>query len=334
MANPAAERTDVPRWMWNGGYARCAPPTWPPVNANGRLRDDPGGTVRGDDGGRRTAECGDHRAADAPVTVLLVHGWTCSTRSLAQPGRGRCRGSSGRTPCASSAYDHRGHGRSDAAPTGSHADRAAGGRPGHGAGCGGRRRTGRVRRSLDGRDDVDGARGRRPELFGSRIAAAALVSTSSGQISSGRLRHPQTPRPGDCGRRAARGEPGEREGRASGELAVERQSRSAAGCSGPPLRQMVFGKKVDPAEVDLFLADLAAVPGSVVRRILRGDPPARPRPRAEGPRPAPGRDHARHPRPAPPTTPRQPDGSPSSPQPASGCTRAPATCSCRNAPET
>src|SRR4030095_14211459 len=122
--------------------------------------------------------------SDAPVTVLLVHGWTCSTRSwhnqvedlpeILGPDAVRV-----------VAYDHRGHGRSDAAPDGSMRieqladdlatvlDTVVGAGPvvyaGHSMG----------RMTLMALADA------RPELFGDRIRAAALVSTSCGQCGSG-----------------------------------------------------------------------------------------------------------------------------------------------------
>ena len=55
--------------------------------------------------------------ADAPVTVLLVHGWTCSTRAWHNQVEElpRILGADGVRVVS---YDHRGHGRSDAAPAG------------------------------------------------------------------------------------------------------------------------------------------------------------------------------------------------------------------------
>ncbi|HET6293241.1 MAG TPA: alpha/beta fold hydrolase, partial [Kribbella sp.] len=56
-------------------------------------------------------------SSDAPVTVLLAHGWTCSTRSWHHQLEGlpRVLGSSAVRVVA---YDHRGHGRSETAPPG------------------------------------------------------------------------------------------------------------------------------------------------------------------------------------------------------------------------
>src|SRR3954467_11225441 len=56
-------------------------------------------------------------SASAPVTVLLVHGWTCSTRSWHHQlaGLPRVLGADGVRVVA---YDHRGHGDSAAAPAG------------------------------------------------------------------------------------------------------------------------------------------------------------------------------------------------------------------------
>jgi pimeloyl-ACP methyl ester carboxylesterase len=135
----------------------------------------------------------------------------------------------------------------------------------------------------------------RPELFGSRIKAAALVSTSSGQISSRAFGLPArfdgaaavvAPRAMNLAgermeRRALRRTSSSGSGSGSGS-----GSTSTAAASGsdsdvvvgrralrvawrelgpalrrPAVRQLVFGKKVDPAEVDILMADLAITPG-------------------------------------------------------------------------
>lgn len=187
---------------------------------------------------------------DAPVTVLLAHGWTCSTRSWHHQLEGlpRVLGSSAVRVVA---YDHRGHGQSEAAPAGStRIDQLADDLvavldavvpegpvvyAGHSMG-------GMTLMALADR---------RPELFGSRIAAAALISTSSGQITS---------RPF--------GLPARLDGAAAVlapravNLAGARLERHAlVRLPRPAVRQLVFGKKVDPAEVDILMADLAATPG-------------------------------------------------------------------------
>lgn len=122
-------------------------------------------------------------SADAPVTVVLAHGWTCSTRSWHNQLEGlpRVLGSSAVRVVA---YDHRGHGRSDAAPAGTTRieqladdlvavlDEVVGDGPVVYAG-----------HSMGGMTLMALA-DQHPELFGSRIAGAALVSTSCGQISS------------------------------------------------------------------------------------------------------------------------------------------------------
>jgi pimeloyl-ACP methyl ester carboxylesterase len=107
----------------------------------------------------------------------------------------------------------------------------------------------------------------RPELFGSRIEAAALVSTTSGQASSGAFGLPSrldaaaavfAPRAVNLvGARVERSV----QRRAAVAARRRRALEVAARLQRPALRQLVFGKKVDPAEVDLFLADLAVVPG-------------------------------------------------------------------------
>ncbi|NEA31142.1 alpha/beta hydrolase [Streptomyces sp. SID13031] len=209
-------------------------------------------------------------SADAPVTVVLAHGWTCSTRSWHHQlaGLPRVLGSSDVRVVA---YDHRGHGRSEAAPAGTTRieqladdlafvlDEIVGDGPVVYAG-----------HSMGGMTLMALAE-RRPELFGSRIAAAALVATSSGQLSSRAFGLPArfdgpasvlAPRAMHlAGRRMER--------RAAGAVrAVSPQSASSwlqgasAAARRPALRQLVFGKKVDPAEVDILMADLAVLPGA------------------------------------------------------------------------
>jgi pimeloyl-ACP methyl ester carboxylesterase len=207
---------------------------------------------------------------DAPVTVLLVHGWTCSTRSWHHQVEELPR-ILGKDAVRIVTYDHRGHGHSDAGPAGSQRieqladdlatvlDTVVGDGPVVYAG-----------HSMGGMTLMALA-DERPELFGSRIAAAALVSTTSGQASSGAFGLPNRFDPAAAvfapravnlvgariERRAQRaGVPphGIVRGRRALELAAARLQR-------PALRQMVFGKRVDPAEVDLFLEDLAVVPG-------------------------------------------------------------------------
>jgi pimeloyl-ACP methyl ester carboxylesterase len=197
---------------------------------------------------------------DAPVTVLLGHGWTCSTRSWHNQVEDLPR-ILGRDAVRVVSYDHRGHGRSDAAPPGSMRieqlaedlatvlDAVVGDGPvvyaGHSMGG----------MTLMALADAH------PELFGSRIQAAALVSTSSGHIAEGAFGIPRRLDPATAvvapramnlvsariERRALRG--------------AAKRAVLATRLQRPALQQLVFGKKVDPAEVDLFLADLAAVPG-------------------------------------------------------------------------
>jgi len=196
--------------------------------------------------------------ADAPVTVLLVHGWTCSTRSWHNQVESLPQ-ILGPDAVRVVSYDHRGHGRSDPAPTGSTRieqlaedlvtvlDTVVGDGPvvyaGHSMGG----------MTLMALADA------RPDLFGSRIRAAALVSTSSGQAGSGAFGIPKrfdaataavAPRAVNL---------------VSTRLARRTVRRAASPLSArlqrPALRRVVFGKKVDPAEVDLFLSDLAIVPG-------------------------------------------------------------------------
>lgn len=196
-------------------------------------------------------------SAGAPVTVLLVHGWTCSTRSWHNQVEGLPQ-ILGPDAVRVVTYDHRGHGRSDAAPAGSTRldqladdlvtvlDEVVGDGPVVYAG-----------HSMGGMTLMAAAE-RYPELFGSRIRAAALVSTTSGHLTEGALGIPARFDPtaariaprvlNAVGRRVDRRVPG----------ATARAGR----LQGPALRRVVFGKKADPAEVDLFLEDLAIVPGA------------------------------------------------------------------------
>ncbi|GAA1628175.1 alpha/beta hydrolase [Kribbella alba] len=202
-------------------------------------------------------------SADAPVTVLLAHGWTCSTRSWHHQLSGLPQ-VVGESAVRVVAYDHRGHGRSDAAPVGTTRipqlaedlvavlDNVVGDGPVVYAG-----------HSMGGMTLMALA-DERPDLFGSRIAAAALVSTSSGQISSRAFGLPArfdgaaavvAPRAMNlAGLRMER-----RELRRATQNAV--RVERAAWLRRPAVRQLVFGKKVDPAEVDILMADLAATPG-------------------------------------------------------------------------
>ncbi|MFG1905968.1 alpha/beta fold hydrolase [Kribbella sp. NPDC048928] len=196
-------------------------------------------------------------SADAPVTVLLVHGWTCSTRSWHNQVEGLPE-ILGPDAVRVVTYDHRGHGRSGAPPAGSTRleqladdlvtvlDEVVGDGPVVYAG-----------HSMGGMTLMAAAE-RYPELFGSRIRAAALVSTTSGHLTEGALGIPARFDP-----TAARIAP--RVLNAVGRRVDRRVPRAGvrvARLQGPALRRVVFGKKADPAEVDLFLEDLAIVPGA------------------------------------------------------------------------
>jgi pimeloyl-ACP methyl ester carboxylesterase len=202
-------------------------------------------------------------SADAPVTVLLAHGWTCSTRSWHHQLSGLPQ-VLGESAVRVVAYDHRGHGRSDAAPVGTTRipqlaedlgavlDNVVGDGPVVYAG-----------HSMGGMTLMALA-DERPDLFGSRIAAAALVSTSSGQISSRAFGLPArfdgaaaVVAPRAMNLAGLRMERRELRRAAQNAVRVER----AAWLRRPAVRQLVFGKKVDPAEVDILMADLAATPG-------------------------------------------------------------------------
>ncbi|WP_410790346.1 alpha/beta fold hydrolase [Kribbella sp. C-35] len=201
--------------------------------------------------------------ADAPVTVLLVHGWTCSTRSWHNQVEGLPQ-ILGPDAVRVVTYDHRGHGRSDAAPAGTTRldqladdlvtvlDEVVGDGPVVYAG-----------HSMGGMTLMAAAE-QYPELFGSRIRAAALVSTTSGHLTEGALGIPDRFDPA-AARIAPRvlnrvGKRADRHTETAG--GVRRVRRLAVNLQRPALRQVVFGKKPDPAEVDLFMADLAVVPGA------------------------------------------------------------------------
>ncbi|HEY3562462.1 MAG TPA: alpha/beta hydrolase [Kribbella sp.] len=237
-------------------------------------------------------------SADAPVTVLLVHGWTCSTRSWHNQVEGLPQ-ILGPDAVRVVTYDHRGHGRSDAAPAGSTRleqladdlltvlDEVVGDGPVVYAG-----------HSMGGMTLMAVA-DRHPELFGSRIRAAALVSTTSGHLTEGALGLPARFDPAAvriaprvlnavgrridrraeslarkasvaAGAEAADAAEASVRARAGGDVRSAARLAAVARAAGaraarlqrPALRQVVFGKKPDPAEVDLFLEDLAVVPGA------------------------------------------------------------------------
>ncbi|GAB3932046.1 hypothetical protein GCM10029976_037390 [Kribbella albertanoniae] len=257
--------------------------------------------------------------ADAPVTVLLVHGWTCSTRAWHHQVEGLPR-ILGANAVRVVTYDHRGHGQSDAAPPGSLRieqladdlvtvlDEVVGDGPVVYAG-----------HSMGGMTLMELA-DKRPDLFGSRIKAAALVSTSSGQAARGAFGIPVCFEPAavriaprvaqvvgtrvdrraerlsaaaaaaadnavvaaegvasavaDAAGRAATTAAGAVEGvalKAGGaagrvvggrEMARAARANVAALMQRPALRQVVFGKKVDPAEIAIFQEGLALLPGA------------------------------------------------------------------------
>lgn len=196
---------------------------------------------------------------DARVTVVLAHGWTCSTRSWHHQLAGLPR-VLGADAVRVVAYDHRGHGRSSAAPAGTTRieqlaedlatvlDEVVGDGPVVYAG-----------HSMGGMTLMALAE-QRPELIGSRIAAAALVSTSSGQLTSRAFGLPaRFDGPASVLAPRAMNLAGQR---------MERRAVRAAWLRGasirvrrPAVRQLVFGKQADPAEVDILMADLAATPG-------------------------------------------------------------------------
>ncbi|MFI5695740.1 alpha/beta fold hydrolase [Kribbella sp. NPDC051586] len=227
--------------------------------------------------------------ADAPVTVLLVHGWTCSTRSWHNQVE-RLPEVLGEDVVRVVTYDHRGHGRSEAAPAGSMRldqladdlvtvlDEVVGDGPVVYAG-----------HSMGGMT-LMAAADQYPDLFGTRIRAAALVSTTSGHLTEGALGIPSRFDPAAAriaprvlklvgtradrraeaaARRAAartRREPGVEPAsgtRAASRFvgAARRAAVAAAHLQRPALRRVVFGRHVDQAEVQLFLEDLAVVPG-------------------------------------------------------------------------
>lgn len=201
---------------------------------------------------------------DAPVTVVLSHGWTCSTRSWHHQFEGLPR-VLGESAVRVVAYDHRGHGKSEAAPAGSTRieqlaedlvavlDAVVPSGPVVYAG-----------HSMGGMTLMALA-DQRPELFGERIAAAALVSTSSGQIAT---RPFGLPARFDATALRAALKALNLAGQRLERRALRRAAASAAwvGLAGarlrrPAARRMAFGKKVDPAEVDILVTDFVATPG-------------------------------------------------------------------------
>jgi pimeloyl-ACP methyl ester carboxylesterase len=224
---------------------------------------------------------------DAPVAVVLSHGWTCSTRSWHHQFEGLPR-LLGESAVRVVAYDHRGHGKSEAAPVGSTRieqlaedlvavlDAVVPSGPVVYAG-----------HSMGGMTLMALA-DQRPELFDERIAAVALVSTSSGQIASRPFGLParfdatalrMAPRAMNLAgqrleRRAQRTAQAQQTARAQPTAQVEwaaRAERATVGAAWAEwagarlrrsvVRRTVFGKNVDPAEVDILTADLAATPG-------------------------------------------------------------------------
>jgi pimeloyl-ACP methyl ester carboxylesterase len=214
-------------------------------------------------------------SAGAPVTVVLAHGWTCSARSWHHQLAGvpRVLGSDAVRVVA---YDHRGHGRSAAAPAGTTRieqladdlafvlDEVVGDGPVVYAG-----------HSMGGMTLMALAE-QRPELFGSRISAAALVATSSGELASRAFGLPaRFDRPASVFAPRAMNLAGARLERRAGAGAGAGRAASRAGAvraawlqgastavRRPALKQLVFGKQVDPAEVDILMADLAVLPGA------------------------------------------------------------------------
>ncbi|MFC0626529.1 alpha/beta fold hydrolase [Kribbella deserti] len=218
----------------------------------------------------------------APATVLLAHGWTCSTRSWHHQLKDLPR-ILGPENVRVIAWDHRGHGRSDAALPGTTRieqlaedvvtvlDTLAPSGPVVYAG-----------HSMGGMTLLALAE-HRPDLFGERIAAAAFISTSTGNIS-----HRAFGLPRQFDSTAARVAPramnlaGQRLERRAQKLATKAEIAEAekaqaaaltraaarwralalgARLQRPALARLVFGVSPDPAEVDILLADLADTPG-------------------------------------------------------------------------
>ncbi len=203
--------------------------------------------------------------ADAPVTVLLAHGWTCSTRSWhhqlgALPG---LLGSGARVV----AYDQRGHGRSGSAgscTTMAHLARDLVDVIGAVAPEGPIVYAGH---SMGGMALME-LTALRPDIVRDRFAGITFVSTSAGQLASrpfglaagfDRAASLIAPRAvGAAGRRADRRalrHPSTRAGQAGRPLTVSRVQR-------PAIRLAAFGRHVDPAEVDILTADVARTPGT------------------------------------------------------------------------
>ena len=199
---------------------------------------------------------------DAPVTVLLSHGWTCSTRSWHHQLTG--------LPAQLGdlvrviAYDHRGHGLSDPAPAGTTTmDHLA-------------RDLAEVIHALvpDGPIVYAGhsmggmtamaLADLRPELVRDRFAGLTLVSTSAGQIASRPFGLP-----GRFDKTAAMIAPlvvtvaGRRADRRARRAAVlGAREPTVPRVQRPALRRAAFGRRPDPVEVDVLAADVARTPGA------------------------------------------------------------------------
>lgn len=195
--------------------------------------------------------------ADAPVTILLSHGWTCSTRTWhhQMTDLPQLLGDSARVI----AYDQRGHGRSAAAPAGTtridrlaydvvevlEAEAPSGPVVYAGHSMGGM--------SVMALAELE------PDLVAERLAGLVLVSTSAGQVTSQPF---GLPRRFDKAAAligphlmSAAGRRSDRRARKLGD-----QVRFPA-LQRPVLRRMAFGARPDPVDVDILAGDIARTPG-------------------------------------------------------------------------
>lgn len=186
---------------------------------------------------------------DASTTIVLAHGWTLDTRSW-QPLIGELQR---RLPgVAFLGYDHRGHGRSDTGPDGTSTIAQLGRDMAEVLTT---RTSGRIvliGHSMGGMAMMALAEHER-QLVADRVAAAAFVATSSGnlgQITLG-LRGP-------AGRWVARNEAKLWTGRAVGTRYLSRPKATLGSPSTrPALRWFLFGPKPRRDDVDLTLRCLA-----------------------------------------------------------------------------
>lgn len=186
---------------------------------------------------------------EAPVTIVLAHGWSLDRRSWARQAADLPAAAG--VPVRVLCYDHRGHGRSDPARPGTAtigqlgddlADLLAHLVPGGPVVLAGHSMGGMAIMALAERH---------PALFADRVAGIAFVSTSAGGLSAGPS---GLPRPVARFARSAE--------RAFGHRMVARGNhppgRMTARLARPALRRLLFGPAAGPVEVNLTAEIVAA----------------------------------------------------------------------------